>query len=106
MTTQTTSPATRCAAVIGVYPRTKRNVFQTLEDINRYCRWGELPYNYDPASYGIAWAIQTGRVSGEVERWFRALSPYRICKLVDKAAEQKLMIGDAPAFLVKESGVA
>lgn len=71
-----------------------------LGAILRDVRAGTLPHAFDTAAYGIAWAVETGRLPGAVELRLRALSYIQTAALVIDCAGACPTIGDVPAWLI------
>ena len=70
-----------------------------LETICRFVRYGELPGHYDAIAYGIQWARQTGRISGQVEMALRGLNRRQLAALVVACAAGCGCTGQVPAWL-------
>jgi hypothetical protein len=90
------------AAALGIAPNTKLscNVWNMIHtDRSLGFAMNET------AAYGIAWARQTGRLSGEVEIRLMSLRPYQKVQLATLVADRCQVIGDVPAFLNSQSWV-
>lgn len=66
-------------------------------------QYADLPHDVarrvDDANYGIAYAIQTGRINAEAEAAVRSLTPARYADLVVDMARERVAIADAAAYL-------
>lgn len=55
-------------------------------DCERYSRWrldeGGIEFGYNPASYGLWWAVSTGRLNGEATKAILSLNIRQLCELV------------------------
>jgi hypothetical protein len=70
-----------------------------LEAVMRRAGYGDLDVRLDAAAYGLAWAVETGRVSGTVALQIRDLSPYQYAKLLGEVAAECAVVRGVPRFL-------
>lgn len=72
-------------------------VIGLLAESNAYGWFGQV----DTAVQGIAYAINTGRVSGTVAQAIRDLSDWDVCALIAETALACTVIGEVPQYLIK-----
>lgn len=72
----------------------------TFDAVSRNAKHGDLPYMLDCAVYGIAWAMQTGRLSGAVMQRLDALDTAAKYALVADVAVACPTSGDVPRYLI------
>lgn len=85
---------------INVKSRTKRTTQQVIDDVCRFYRYDELPHDCYNAAYGVAWAIQTGRLSGTIVAEIESLSAYQFCGLIGEVADKCRVQNDVPRYLI------
>ena len=73
-----------------------------VEDIERYVRYGELPFEYSQAAYGLNWAIVTGRVNPQTANAIEAMNTRQMCLLVHELAAYDYNISLYPAYLMQK----
>ena len=91
----------KLSSFLKVHPATKLPVDTIIADA---CRWAGrsedgIPYSYYSAAYGVAWAIQSGRVGGAVEAKIKGMSAYRFCALLDELAGKVEVAATVPRLL-------
>ncbi len=92
---------------VKVFIPTKTKYFETrIDAILRAANRGDLPHAASVASYGIAWAIETCRVSGQVAKTVQGLSDAKLATLVARIGNECPTIGDVPRWLNRTITVA
>lgn len=61
----------------------------------------DLPASIGPAAYGIAYALQTCRLSGTLDRRIRHMTPSELCTLVAHIALTCPTPADVPAEIIR-----
>jgi hypothetical protein len=59
------------------------------------------PHSVDTAIQGIAWAVNSGRVSSPIARAIKDLSAWDACELVAEVALACDVIGQVPQYLIR-----
>ena len=75
-------------------------LYARLDGVCRAAHAGDLALACDTAAYGIAWAIQTGRLAGSYERRLRAMKPATLAWAIRWVAERATCLGDVPRILI------
>lgn len=74
-----------------------------LADVQRYARYNEedgIPAAYGLTAYGIAWAIETGRINGATHIALKAMTVATLLKLIYKVHSHVTNMGEIPAYLM------
>jgi len=71
-----------------------------LDAVVRAASRRDVPYSAYHAAYGIAWAVQTGRVGGVVEKALRDLTWKKLAALLGRLATECEAMDRVPATLI------
>lgn len=95
----TTAPQKLTSKEIKVWiPKTK--FFEVRMDcIVRAADRRDLPHAAYTAAYGIAWAIETSRVSAQVAQAIKSLGDAKLATLVARVGNECATINDVPRWL-------
>lgn len=64
-------------------------------------RSGSVTFQVRQSVYGIAWAVQTGRLTATVEMNLRSMGAYKFAKLLADVSANCATMADVPAYLNK-----
>lgn len=84
-------------------PSSSYRLERVLDDVSRYARYNEqdgIPAEYGNTAYGIAWAVQTGRINGLTHMALKAMSVRELFILIHKAHTTCANMGEIPAYLM------
>lgn len=85
---------------VKVFIPSKTKFFETrIDAILRAANRGDLPHAAYTASYGIAWAMETCRVSGLIAQTIKGLSDAKLATLVARIGNECPTINDVPRWL-------
>lgn len=85
--------------LLSAVPKTMQDKDNLLDTWSRASNRGEINSKFDTASYGVAYARNTGRLSGNAEAKIRGMSKAQFAKLVVGVAKNTKLIGEVPAYL-------
>lgn len=76
-----------------------------VADIERWVRWsredGGLEQCYDPAAYGLSWALVTGRLNGRTASAIEGMTTRQMCQLIHELTEKCQHQGEYPRYLME-----
>jgi hypothetical protein len=90
--------------------KTKGDPIVALDTMNRRAAYGDIGKDLEEqsliqqATYGIGYALGTGRLNGKADIALRHLNAGQMSSLVKDIVKKKLLSGDVPAYLNKRFG--
>ena len=63
-----------------------------------------FPFEAGRATYGIEWAVKTGRLPGQVEMTIRKMNTWDFVNLIAEVVDAGISQNDTPRWLIKKLG--